>query len=92
MGRRIPFDIATRLAAEQHEKDNSIYALQNKYGYKINVHHPQIRPLYERYKEKISERILSDRQRFAFEMIIFKMIERNRNEQSNIDGEADSRP
>lgn len=89
MGRKIPFDIAAQLAAEKREKENSIYAPHNKYGYKINVHHPQIRPLYERYKEKLGEQILSDRQRFAFEMIIFRMIERNRNEQSNTDGEAD---
>lgn len=27
-----------------------IYAPENKYGYKINVNHPVIRVLYDRYK------------------------------------------
>lgn len=73
------------------EDNNSIYAKFNKYGYKININHPQIRPLYEKYKEKLGEVILSDKQRFEFEMIIFKMIERNkqRNEQGDSDGKTD---
>lgn len=92
MGKRISFDIAQELARAKQDNENSIYAPHNSYGYKINIHHPQIRPLYERYKEYLGENILSDKQRFEFEMIIFKMIERNkqRNEQSNTDGQADS--
>jgi len=89
MGRKIPFDIAERLAAEKHFKDNSIFAPNNKYGYKININHPRIRPLYERFKDKAGEQILSDKQRVDFEMIILKMIERNRNEQGYTGGEAD---
>lgn len=29
---------------------DGIYTVDNPYGYKINVSHPQIRPLYERFK------------------------------------------
>ncbi|MBP5361917.1 MAG: hypothetical protein J6Y71_02655 [Ruminococcus sp.] len=82
MGKRISFDIAQELARAKQDNENSIYAPHNSYGYKINIHHPQIRPLYERYKEYLGENILSDKQRFEFEMIIFKMIEKKKSERS----------
>ena len=88
MGKRISWEDAEKLGMN-HNEEESIYAPHNKYGYKINVSHPKIRPLYERYKEKLGERILSDSQRFAFEMMIFKLIERKRNEQGNINGQTD---
>ena len=57
------------------DNDNdSIYAKPNKYGYKLNVNHPQIQPLYERYKKKLGEKILSDSQRLNFEALIFTAI------------------
>lgn len=90
MGKKIPFDLAMELAAKSSEREESIYAPQNKFGYKININHPQIRPLYKRYQEKVGERILSDKQRHHFEMLIFQMMERKRNEQGNTGGEADS--
>ena len=57
-----------------------IYAPQNKYGYKININHPKINPLYEAFKKKKKAIILSDEERFEFENIIFKMIERKKND------------
>jgi len=72
--------------------NNSLFAPPNKYGYQININHPKIRPLYERYKKKVGEIILSDRQRFEFEGIIIKMIERGKNEQDNTHGTPDFRP
>ncbi len=62
--------------------NDSIYAPQNKYGYRINITHPQVRPLYEAYKKKIGTIILSDEERFEFERIILKMIERKKNERT----------
>ena len=56
--------------------NKSIFAPTNKYGYKININHDKIKPLYERFKAKKKEIILSDKQRFEFETIIFKMIEK----------------
>lgn len=56
------------------EKDNRIVMPPNKYGYKININHPKIRPLYEAYKQRVGEIILSDRQRLHFEAIIFHML------------------
>lgn len=76
MGKRIDYDRALSSAAL---KDNdSIYAPQNKYGYKLNVNNPQIKILYDKYKRHIGEKILSDAQRFHFESLVFKMIEQNR--------------
>lgn len=89
MGKRIPMDQAMK--AVKITPNDSIYAKPNNYGYKINVNHPKIRPLYERYKEKLGERILSDQQRLTFETIIHQMIERRNSqyEQGNFNGTAD---
>lgn len=63
----------------KHMSDNqSVFAPVNKYGYKININNPQIRPLYEAYKKKTGAVILSDKERFDFERIILKMIERKK--------------
>ena len=56
--------------------NKSIYVPTNKYGYKININHEKIKPLYERFKAKKKALILSDDERFEFEAIIFKMIEK----------------
>ena len=46
-----------------------------------NKHKPsEDKPLYDAYKKKVKALILSDEERFEFERIVFKMIERNRNE------------
>lgn len=76
MGKKIPYDQALRLA--KTTPNNSIFAPPNKYGYKINIQRPKIRPLYERYKKKVGEIILSDQQRFEFEGYIFQMLERGK--------------
>lgn len=88
MGKKMSWETAKQLAGNKPE-NNSIYAPENKYGYKLNISHPKIRPLYERYKEHLKTPILSDKQRLEFEGIIFGMIERKRNEQSNFTGKAD---
>lgn len=43
--------------------------LPNKYGFKVNISHPKIRILYERYKKTASKAAygLSDKQRLDFE-------------------------
>lgn len=84
MGKRIDYDLALSSAAIK--PNDTIYAKPNKYGYRINVNHPQIKPLYERYKRHIGEKILSDAQRRHFEGIIYKMMERTAKE---ILGEAE---
>lgn len=58
------------------EPNDSLWAKENPYGYQININHPKIRPLYERFKEKVGERILSDRQRLRFEEHIFGMLKK----------------
>lgn len=72
MGKKIPFFSSLNLRTEND--NDSIYAKPNSYGYKLNVNHPQIQPLYERYKKKLGVKILSDNQRLTFETIIFQAI------------------
>ena len=75
MGKRIDFDQA--LSAAAIKANDSIYAKPNPYGYKINVNHPHIKPMYEKYKQHVNALILSDAERLHFEALIFKMIEKN---------------
>ena len=56
--------------------NSSVYAPPNKYGYKININHPKILPLYQAFKRKKKALILSDEERHEFEEIIFRMIEK----------------
>lgn len=52
-----------------------IYALDNKYGYRIDISHPKIKPLYERFKKwkGIASWVpLSDEERKEFENYILK--------------------
>ena len=76
MGKKIDFDTALKLGGIT--TNDSIYAKENKYGYKLNVNHPQILPLYERYKKKLGEKILSDTQRLTFETMIFKALQKKK--------------
>jgi len=76
MGKKIPYDQA--LAMAKTETNETIFAKENPYGYKINVNHPSIRPLYDRYKHKVGESILSDRQRAEFEGYIFQMLDKRK--------------
>lgn len=95
MGGKFPID--TRF--QQIPEPVSIYNHDNPYGYRINVNHPKILPLYEAYHKKIGAPLhihLSRAQRLAFERIIFQMIgqqKMKRREQdvqpSDFDGQAD---
>ena len=58
--------------------NSSIFNSNNKYGYKININHPDVKEKYELFKKKKKAIILSDEERFEFEAIIIKMIERKR--------------
>lgn len=60
------------------ENKINIFAEPNKFGYQININHPKIKPLYERYKRSIKAIILSDAERFEFEKYIFQAIEKKR--------------
>ena len=60
--------------------NSSIFAPPNEYGYKINISHPDVKEKYELFKKKKKAIILSDDERFEFEAIIFKMIERKKND------------
>lgn len=74
MGKKIPYDEALRIG--RTEPNDSVYAKENPYGYKLNVNHPVIRSLYDRYKAKVGESILSDAQRKEFEGYILQKLEK----------------
>lgn len=83
MEKKISWEDAEKLGAS--EKHDSIYAKPNKYGYKIAINHPKIKPLYERFKDSKNARILSDKERFEFEAIIVGLIEKRRKNEKNMD-------
>jgi hypothetical protein len=73
MGNKFPIDHQfTELS-----KNDDIYAPANPYGYRYNISHPKINPLYWKYKErkKIPPTApLSDSERMEFEYYIDKLI------------------
>lgn len=62
--------------------NSSIYIFPpNKYGYQININHPQINDLYRRYlkwKGIPQWCPLSDKERFEFEAYIFDLIKKGK--------------
>lgn len=75
MGRKLPLDLGQQLARrEDTPQHNGFFTETNPYGYKINISHPQIRPLYERYLRKIGTPIPSDAERHRFEAIVMHLI------------------
>ena len=91
MGKKISWEDAEKLGRLDKRNDDIILP-PNKYGYRINISHPLIRPHYERYKHKLGEIRLSDAQRLEFEMIILNLIERKKHEQGNTDRALDGGP
>lgn len=89
MGKKLSWEDAEKLGSLK-EKDDSIILPPNKYGYRVNINHPKIRPLYEHFKRKKNAIILSNAERFEFEMIILNLIERRKHEQGNTDRSLDS--
>ena len=79
MSKAMSIDMVAKLVACKND-NSSIFNSNNKYGYKININHPDIKEKYELFKKKKKAIILSDEERFEFEAIIFKMIERKKNE------------
>lgn len=78
MGKKISWEGAEKLGAS--EKHDSIYAKPNKYGYKIAINHPKIKPLYERYKRRNGILIPSPKERFEFEAHIMSAIQKHKEE------------
>lgn len=77
MGKKLSWEDAEKLGSLK-EKDDSIILPPNKYGYRVNINHPKIRPLYEKFKHKRNAIILSDKERFAFELLIHHLIQNGR--------------
>lgn len=77
MGNKISWESAEKCGIQSTDR---IICEPNKYDYKVNINHPKIRPLYERFKRIKKAVILSDQERFEFEAAIMRMIESKRRE------------
>lgn len=80
MGKKMSPETVEKIARINTGENKSIFNTNNKYGYKINVSHPWVRPLYEKYKDKLGKMILSDKERLEFERIIIEFIENKQRE------------
>jgi len=63
---------------------NTIFNANNPYGFKINISHPKIYPLYIRFKKSKNLPLhfpISDKQRAEFEEHIMKMLEHKKENQ-----------
>lgn len=83
MGNKFPIDTRFQSVPEPV----SIYTHNNPYGYRININHPKILPLYEKYCEKIGMPLhihLSRPQRLDFERVILQMIERQKRREQDV--------
>ncbi len=67
MGKKMTWETARMLSPVNRCSNESIYAPPNNCGYKININHPEIRPVYEAYKRKYGIIIMSDHERIMFE-------------------------
>lgn len=64
---------------ERYDTHDGILMFSNPYGYRVNIAHPAIRPLYERFHrwKGVSMHFpLSDAERFEFEEYILKKLEK----------------
>ncbi len=75
MGNKISWEDAQNNGLQN--KNVSIFAKDNKYGYRLNVNHPWVKKQYERYKAKVNELILSDKQRFDFEEQVLQWLQKS---------------
>ncbi|MBQ8961634.1 MAG: hypothetical protein IJ071_10565 [Ruminococcus sp.] len=68
MGKKMTWETAAKLSpVHDLNEPVSMLAKPNKFGYRLNVQHPLIMKMYENYKAKVGEKILSDAQRQDFE-------------------------
>lgn len=98
MGRKIPFEQAMKMESVIPKETDSIFinpARPNPYGYKINVNHPRIRPLFTAWHRKIGvpESVpITHAQRFQFEAMVMELIRRKEQghvQPGNPDGQTD---
>lgn len=73
MGNKLSWEAAEKLGKLSNNND-SIYAHENKYGYKININHPKIKPIYEKYKKKYAIIIMSDTERLQLEQKLLEYL------------------
>ena len=73
MGNKISWEYSQKCGISS-QNDKIILDKPNKYGYQVNINHPKVQPLYERFKRSKKAIILSDKERLEFEEIIIKKV------------------
>ena len=73
MGNKISWEDSQKCGISS-QNDKIILDKPNKYGYQVNINHPKVQPLYERFKRSKKAIILSDKERLEFEEIIMKKV------------------
>ena len=63
---------------------DSIFAKENKYGYRLNVNHVNVKPHYERFKHKKGGQVLFDEERIEFEDILLEHIRKQKEKANEI--------
>lgn len=77
MGKKISWENAEKLASLEN-KNKSIFMIPNKYGFRVNINHSKIRPIYENWKHKNGILIPSDKERREFENSLINYINEKR--------------
>ena len=82
MGKKIPFEQAMKMESVIPKGSDPIWISSdhpNPYGYKINVNHPMIRPLFAAFHKHIGipESVpITHTQRFMFEAMVMDLIKK----------------
>ena len=90
MGKRIPYDVARIIGGMDkntsiYNLDNDGYPCPNRQGYRYNISHPDIMPLYKAFHKRIGvpEHIhLTTAQRMMFEAALDRMVQRKKGKSS----------
>ena len=67
--------------SKNNKNSDSIYLIDNPYGFQININHPKINVLYRRYKEwkgLSRNEPISNKQRFEFETYIIELLKKKK--------------
>lgn len=63
------------------ERQNEIFMIPNKYGFRVNINHPKIKPIYDKWKHKHGIMIPSEAERREFESSLINYINERESKQ-----------
>ena len=75
MGNKVSWENAEKCGTAELD-GKIIMDKPNKYGYRVVINDPRVKPLYERFKRYKNTTILSDKERLEFETYIIGMVKK----------------